>query len=767
MRKLLSLAFLAISTLSFAQMTEFEVRQMVNQADEQQLVFESSRMIQENYLYHAEIVVDKLLTIKPQSANYNYKKGFIVLESRKDFETAMRHLQIAITDTDKNYDAYSVREESAPTDAYYHLARCYHMDQQLDEAKKYFDMFIANSNKKSELVAKSELMLQQVAVAENLIANPKTARVKNIGPAVNGPGPDYSPVVSLDGTSLYFTSRREWEDQSSNEFKDPMLNDFPEDIYVSYKDFEDEWTSPEKLAFCDSRMNEATIAVSSDEKKIFVYQDATGGGDIYYSDFAGNKFDELAELDYTEVNTKYWETHCTETPDGQTMYFVSDRPEGYGGRDIYRIVKLPNGEWSKAQNMGPEINTPYDEDAPYIDVNNKTLYYASNGPKSMGGFDIFVTFRDEDNNWSEPLNLGYPINSTGDDLFYTTTIDGLKGYLTSFRKGGYGEKDIYEIQNDYMGNRPISSLRGAFVSVDDSELPEDMRVLLKCTNCQNEDAKEQDLRIKNQTFFAVLERCKDYVVEYYEGDKLVGKENIVTKCNAENEEINARHYFGDYDLAINVYDINTSVRIEGAKVDLIDADNDNLIASYVTNGDGTVTPTYLDGKSYGDEVRFNVVISKENYVKQTFIADTVLGKEGSIVLEYPLTPMEAGVDVGALVAINPIYFDLDKSNIRPDAAVELDKIVKIMNENPTMRIELASHTDCRASKSYNQRLSDRRAKSSAEYVRKRITNPSRIYGKGYGESRLVNDCGCEGNVVSDCTEEEHQANRRTEFTIVK
>lgn len=138
-------------------MTEQEVRQMVNQADEQQLVFESSRMIQENYLYHAEIVVDKLLSIDPQSPNYNYRKGFVLLESRRDFEAAMKHFLIAITDTDKNYDAYSAREKSAPIDAYYHLARCYHMDEQLDEAKKYFEMFIANSNKKSELVPKSEI----------------------------------------------------------------------------------------------------------------------------------------------------------------------------------------------------------------------------------------------------------------------------------------------------------------------------------------------------------------------------------------------------------------------------------------------------------------------------------------------------------------------------------------------------------------------------------------------------------------------------------
>jgi outer membrane protein OmpA-like peptidoglycan-associated protein len=117
--------------------------------------------------------------------------------------------------------------------------------------------------------------------------------------------------------------------------------------------------------------------------------------------------------------------------------------------------------------------------------------------------------------------------------------------------------------------------------------------------------------------------------------------------------------------------------------------------------------------------------------------------------------------------LNPIYYDLDKSNIRPDAKIELDKIVTIMNDNPTIEIELGSHTDCRSSYAYNIALSGRRAKSSAEYIKARITNPNRIYGKGYGESKLVNGCECEGTVKSNCSEDEHQANRRTEFRIVK
>jgi outer membrane protein OmpA-like peptidoglycan-associated protein len=417
--------------------------------------------------------------------------------------------------------------------------------------------------------------------------------------------------------------------------------------------------------------------------------------------------------------------------------------------------------------MGPTINTPYDEDSPFIAVNNKTLYFSSNGPKSMGGFDVFVSFRDDDNIWSTPVNLGYPINSTGDDIFYTTTIDGLRGYLTSFRKDGYGEKDIYEVQNDYMGNRPISSLRGKFISFTGQELPENLSVKILCTNCELESQKEIIPRVKNNGFFAALTRCKDYTIQFYSGAEMLGSEQFVTACNNENEEIIKNNYIGEYDLVGTVSDSKTLEFLKNAKVDFINPMTKETFATFDTDKNGGFTSDYLDGKKFGDEIEFLVEVSRKGYIKQSFIVDTTLGMFKTLKLDYLLSKLDVGVHIEDVIALNPIYFDLDKSNIRPDAAVELDKIVKIMNDNPSMVIELGSHTDCRASKSYNMSLSNRRAKSSANYIKQRITNPSRIYGKGYGESQLVNDCACEGSVVSDCSDEEHQANRRTEFKIVK
>ena len=674
MKKLFLLAFLT-PFLSLAQPSEAEVLETVKSGSEQEMVTMNSLLIQENYLYLASKLSEKLFSLNPQSSNYNYRFGYTTLNSESNFERAIQFFLVAVKDTKKNYDMYSSNETSAPIDAFFHLASCYHLNQEIDNAIKYYHQFIDNSSSKSEKVEIAQLRLIQCDVAKREIANPKSAIVRNIGNVVNDITPEYAPVISLDGYSLYFTTRRQWIDGSTDDLRDPTLNQYPEDIYVSYADVDGEWTSPEKLEFCDSDLNEATIGVSSDERRIYVYQDMTGDGDIYYSDLEGNKFEDLGKLDYNDVNTKYWETHCTMTPDGQNMYFVSNRPGGFGGRDIYRIVKLPNGEWSKAMNMGPTINTPFDEDSPFIAVNNKTLYYSSNGDKSMGGFDVFVSFVDEENVWSTPANMGYPINSTGDDIFYTTTVDGLKGYLSSFRKGGHGEKDIYEILNDYLGNSPISSIVGTFIPAEGQPLPENISAIINCNNCNSESQKIINPRIKNGSYFASLLRCKDYVIEFYSEGKLLHSETFNTLCSGENEELRKDYIF---------------------------------------------PPVYVPG-----------------------------------------------VDIAEVIKINPIYFDLDKSNIRPDAALELDKIVLVMNEHPELVVALGSHTDCRASKKYNMSLSDRRAKASAEYIKAKITNPERIYGRGYGESRLINDCGCEGNVKSDCSEEEHQENRRTEFIIVE
>ncbi len=534
-------ALLFAHLFSFSQ-TEAEVREIAQTASEPQLVMQNSTLMQDGMLYYAEIIADKLLTLKPESSNYNYRKGFLELEIRKDYVSAMSHFEIAIKDTDPNFDMYSAKETSAPTDAYFHLATCHHLNEDIDKAEEFYNRFNEVSKKKSELLPVVELRLKQCAEARKYMGDPVNVYLKNIGSTINTENPEYSPVVSLDGSALYFTSRRAWENKATEEFKDLTINQYPEDVYVSYKDFDSSWTEPMRLEFCGAQRNEATIAISSDERKIYLYEDSTGGGDIYFTDFYHAKFQDIEKLDISDINSDSWETHCMMSHDKEKFYFVSDREGGFGGRDIYVCNRMENDTWSEPINLGPNVNGPYDEDSPFISIDNKTLYFSSNGERSIGGFDVMRTVLQNDDSWSNSENLGYPFNSTNDDIYYTTTLDGRKGYMTSFRKDGRGEKDIYEIHNDYLGVQDIAVLKGVINTVDDKPIPEDfaINVRLVCVDC--EEGKQNRFiypRLRDGVFMTGLEPCKTYKLEYMNAtdDMMMYDDSFSTECDLAYQEI--------------------------------------------------------------------------------------------------------------------------------------------------------------------------------------------------------------------------------------
>lgn len=546
---LLFLSALVLSYTSFGQLsalTEQEVREIASTENENQLVMQASNLTQEGYLYYAEILVDRLLEINPSSSNYNYRKGFLCLEIRKDYVQAIPFLEKAIIDTDPNYDMYSTKEKSAAVDAFFHLATCYHLNEEIDKAELNYNKFKEVTNKKSELLPTTETRLQQCIEAKKQMADPVKVYLKNINSPINTKYPEYSPVISLDGSSLYFTSRRPWANDETEIYKDPRINQYPEDVYVSYVDEDSVWTTPVRLDFCKPRQNEATIAISSDERKIYLYEDSTGYGDIYYTDFYHAKFQDIQKLTLKNVNTEYWETHAMMSHDKETFYFVSDRPGGFGGRDIY-MMKLEDrkgkeDKWSDPINLGPTVNGPGDEDSPFISVDNSTLYFATNDSRSIGGFDIMRTSLQEDGSWKESENLGYPFNSTNDDLFYTTTLDGSKGYMTSVRKDGKGEKDIYEIHNDYLGLKEIAMLKGLIKTVDDKPIPEDFAINVKlvCIDC--DEASNSRLvypRLRDGKFMASLEPCKTYRLEYMDigFEAPMGTDGFTTLCDTSYQEI--------------------------------------------------------------------------------------------------------------------------------------------------------------------------------------------------------------------------------------
>jgi hypothetical protein len=517
-----------ITSNSFGQLTPQRLTELLNKGTESEIIFESTELIQNNSFYQAELLVDKLLLFDPLSSNYNFRKGYLLMVYKGNFIEAEKHLEIGAKKISNNYDMISVNEKGASLDVIFYLAHAKHMLGKIDEAEELYNQFKKQSVKNSILISKTDLNLKQCKVARKLLSNPDpNVNIQNLGPKINTSYPEYSAVVSLDGSSLYFTSKRPWHDEDSS-----LNREFNEDIYVSTLNKNNSWNPIQRLEFCDQTQNEASLSVSADERRIYMYRDQTGGGDIFFSDFSSNQFSIIAGDDRDGVNTNNWETHCSVTLDGKTMYFISDRPGGYGGRDIYRIDRTDDGGWTAPKNLGPTVNTPYDEDGVFIAVDNQTLYFSSNGEKSMGGFDVFVTQQNEKGEWSNPKNLGYPLNTCSDEIYYTTTIDGRKAYLTSLRIDGEGEKDIYEILHNYVGLNNVSYVDGIIKTVDDEPLPEDIAIRFSCSDCKDTTSFMVYPRLRDGNFYATVEPCKEYTMTYvYEnGKKIIKSEQFLSKC---------------------------------------------------------------------------------------------------------------------------------------------------------------------------------------------------------------------------------------------
>jgi outer membrane protein OmpA-like peptidoglycan-associated protein len=432
--------------------------------------------------------------------------------------------------------------------------------------------------------------------------------------------------------------------------------------------------------------------------------------------------------------------HASFGADDNEIYFVSDQPGGFGGSDIYRMKMNKEGVWSKPENLGPQVNTAENEVFPYFQSSG-LLLFSSNGHTGLGGLDIFVAKLDG-GKVRKILNLGAPVNSNFDDLSAFLADDGVNGYFASNRKGGSGSDDLYRMS-----------------VLTPWEFEKEMNIIVK---------NKEGLPIANTE--VVIKDDKGQIVQKIITDA-EGKAKVIStewsliqlECNASNYEPvkvfkNAKELSnGDWiELIPNrvpqfsvigtVKDVKSGSAIDQVKVslDVNASKGKNLL---YTDAKGEFKVKLDKGFKVGDQIEGDISINS--------------------LMELKMEKIEIGKDLGKILDIKPIYFDLGKYAIRPDAAAELDKIVAYMNENPTIEIELGSHTDCRGSKASNEKLSASRAKASADYVKSRITNPKRIYGKGYGESKLVNKCECEGKVTSPCSEEEHQANRRTEFKVIK
>lgn len=440
----------------------------------------------------------------------------------------------------------------------------------------------------------------------------------------------------------------------------------------------------------------------------------------------------------------------------QYVYFSSDMPGGSGGSDLYR-VPYNEGKFGKPENLGDKINTDGNELFPF--VSNDILYLTSDGHGGLGGLDMMAVSL---KNFSQQKNLGYPINTNKDDFGLSISESGKEGFVSSNRNRIGLDDDIYY----FTRTKPVSFTNPIRVLVIDRATQKPIsganvvptNSLAPCTTDKEGfcvfDAEP------NNTYSFVGKKEK-----YLDGSSSI---------DLKEDQLDAlvRVYLDEFgnSLYCLVKERGTSLPLADVKVTVTDKNTGEKFMEESTSGFGELRRRLTNTK-VGDQLNYDFRFEHPGYLTKTAVFNYTIQKPGEIpvheLMDINLDKIDLGMDIGKLIKINPIYFDLNKDVIRKDAAVELEKIVQVMRDNPTMVIELGSHTDCRSTAAYNMALSDRRAKSSAQYVVSKGIDKSRIYGKGYGETKLVNGCACEGAVKPNCSEAEHQLNRRTEFIIVK
>lgn len=492
---------------------------------------------------------------------------------------------------------------------------------------------------------------------------------------------------------------------------------------------------------------------------------------IYRGKIVENKIIDEVEL---AINSDQFSTgHPSISADGKTLYFASDRPGGFGGADIYRVSVSSDGSTGLPENLGAGINTSLNEFFPSFDNEREILFFSSEGHTGLGGLDIFYSELEKSSlKFLGCQNVGAPINSRFDDFSFF--IMDTTGFFASNRSTGYGDDDIYR----FSLIKPFAKsliLEGLITDINTSELVPNADVLLfdaenKLVGSTKSDSLGQYSFLLDPTVKSTY-KISTGKPSYTGSDKQFSTINLPPNqlkikedltLNKGNQPIIPSDMLA---IRLIVKDRSTGKIIPNAKVRMYDNVSRTEFLNDSTNAEGFVY-TALDKNMY-DPLSFQFLVDKSGYSPSRDQYRSTYEKSEIIeVVEFLDQEKDAiGKDIAASLGIKNIYFDLDKYNIRPDAKKELDKIVRIMNEYPEMVIELGSHTDCRQTAQYNERLSANRAKASADYIKARISNPSRIYGKGYGETKLVNDCGCEPTNNSSCSEAEHQLNRRTEFII--
>lgn len=566
------------------------------QATEEQKIEAAEYFYSKNMYVQSLRIWKNLLQDYPDNARINYMAGKCLMLSGKGREKSIDYFSKSLTHVSNKLTLDTKHFDEVPADALFYMGQAAHLNKKFDEAESYYQQFATRVGPKMPADVKKELdrWISWTKNARELSAKAnKSVRITNLGPEINTASEEYSPVLSLDEAVMYFTSRRMRPDSSNAGKLMPETGEPYEDVYLTFLNEDNTWVKPRPMNFGNEvEANEATVSVSADGTEVYVYVDNEGGGDLYSASFLESGYN--AELEHLtgEINSPYWETHCSITPDGQTMFFTSNRPGGMGGLDIYRVVKLPNQQWSKALMLPAPINTPYDEDAPFIHPSGNILYFSSNSPKSMGGCDVFWSRILEPNplEFSEPVNMGAPVNTVDDDVFFVVDASGNVGYYSSAQNGGYGGHDIFKIEFLSGVNESFAILKGRIKTQDQSPVPDNVVV-----NVVNKSQGEEPLKFRPRPwdgrFVMALKPCNEYEVTYTRGTEILRKEELKVPCNSDYRE-----FYTELKIDSLVLPLNEVVEVYGNK----DKNTDNSNKGNNTDQNNTIVTAPLTYEKYFD-----------------------------------------------------------------------------------------------------------------------------------------------------------------------
>lgn len=612
-----------------------------------------------------------------ENAGLNYMIGKCYLYSDNKFES-IKYIR----------DAYQMNPE-VNFDIHLMLGMAYHQIHEFENAIEEYKLFQKNLHPKlkEEYQVQVEQLIKQCQYGMELVKEPRRVVINNLGRAINSIHDEYTPVITADRKMLLFTSRRMYDKKSRYSLID---NKYFEDIYFS-KDRNGEWSRSlrfdPKVTGKTNLNNVAVLGMSPDQDKIYIYLGKENGGDIYVSHYKKGKWGTPKPM--SKFNSKDRELSLCISSDGNTMYFASTgNKENYGGSDIFYSKKNSKGKWEKPKNIGNVINTFQDEIGVSLSDNDSVLYFSSKGHNSMGGYDVFKSQLSDVGLWSKPENLGYPVNTPNNDVFFVELSDKKSAYYASNRESGIGGLDIYEII--FLG-----------------------------------EEKQFVMAETNQPIIG-LEPPTDGIY-FHASQKLKVDTSIIMRGFISDSE-NKQPVMG--------------------KLEIIDQQSNSVIATAMSDSTGNYLIRLPESKKYGVEI-----VAKGYLLFLDMVDISYKTYDEVVVRNFELDRVE----VGAKVILKNIYFESGKSTLKPESHNTLDAVVRLLQNNPTLRLEISGHTDNVGSMKSNIKLSNERAKSCVDYLVSKGISPSRLENKGYG---------FQFSLFPNTTEEGRAKNRRVEFKVL-